>query len=153
MDDMTIPYEELDPPIVGLVRTINEIPGIHTNSSCSGHEEDHGDPPDRWHVGFGLDTEGPDDPWPTPDAWLSLEWLVWFVNGNLRRGTGIEVTVNAPPPWLNEAGVSIYFMLEGARGERGMEPDEFAAELVRTWNKTPWASDEQEGPGLQEGVD
>jgi hypothetical protein len=130
MSDEPVPYDDLDPPVVGLVQTLNELPGIETISSCGGGEG-HSDPPDRWHVGFRLEVEAAHSPWPTPDAWLSLEWLAWLTNGNLRRRTGIEMELNAPPPYLNVPGRSIYFMINGRRGEDGMEPDEFAASIAR----------------------
>lgn len=128
-----LPYDEFDPPIVGLVRTLNELPGIETTSSCGGGEG-HSEPPDRWHVGFRLEVEDPraDLAWPTPDAWLSMEWLTWFVNGNLRRSTGIELELNSFPPFINQPGRSIYFMVNGRRGENGLEPDEFA-EKIKHW--------------------
>lgn len=35
---MNIPYDQLDPNIVGLVRALNALPGITTIGSCGGHE-------------------------------------------------------------------------------------------------------------------
>lgn len=32
-----VPYDDLDPEMVGLVRAINTIPGMRTLDSCFGH--------------------------------------------------------------------------------------------------------------------
>lgn len=125
-----VPYDELDPPVVGLVRRLNELPGIETVSSCGGGEG-HIEPPDRWSVGFQLGVEASHSPWPTPDAWISLEWLAWFTNGNLRRSSALEMELNSFPPYLNVPGRSIYFTITGTRGENGTEPDEFAESIER----------------------
>jgi tRNA(Phe) wybutosine-synthesizing methylase Tyw3 len=38
MPAVAVNYTEIDPPVVGLVRAINELPGVRTFSSCGGHE-------------------------------------------------------------------------------------------------------------------
>lgn len=35
-----IPYEDIDPEIRGLVKILNDVPGLRTEHSCVGHEID-----------------------------------------------------------------------------------------------------------------
>ncbi len=55
MDSDWIPPDDLDPPVVNLVRVLSELPGIEPTTSCGGHEQPIGEgslPADRWMVGF-----------------------------------------------------------------------------------------------------
>jgi hypothetical protein len=131
-----IPYDELDPPIVELVRVLNELPGIETLGSCAGHEDPRPGawPADRWFVTFILEPADPEAlaVSPSPEAWVSLEWLVWLVNGNLARaGRRVELVPSSPPPYLNHPSRMLRFAIEGGRGEQGIEPADLAEEIER----------------------
>ena len=124
----------LDPPIIELVRVLNELPGLETVGSCAGHEKPAPGawPSDQWYVTFVLQPANADAlvAFPTPEAWISLEWLAWLVNNNLRRaGRQVAIIPTAPPPYLNEPGRMLKFALEGERGEHGIEPSGLADEI------------------------
>jgi hypothetical protein len=130
-------YDELDPPIVPLVRTLNEFPGIRTFGSCGGHETPvtgNSAPADEWWILFDLE---PADPAgliavPTPDAWVSLEFLSYVVSS--LRETDHEITLfpYAPPPFLNFPGRMLRFELHGWRGGKApFEPAEVATHIEK----------------------
>jgi len=132
-----IPYDELDPPIVPLVRTLNGFPGIETLGCCAGHEtplSGNSAPADEWWVTFTLE---PADPSalvaiPTPEAWVSLEFLAYMREQLQHAGHELALRPYAPPPFLNLPGRMLRFELHGWRGEEPTtEPAEIADKLDR----------------------
>jgi hypothetical protein len=135
---------ELDPPVVELVRVLNDLPGIYTIASCGGHANPGpcGGTADQWWVTFQLDQR--DDLAPTPEAWLSLEWIGWVFHDMRKAGRRLMLTCASLPPMLNEPGRTLLYSLEGNRDtDRGLEPDDLAAAMVDTyeplWFPTPEA--------------
>jgi hypothetical protein len=53
----------------------------------------------------------------TDHGWFALEFLAWATNNDDRRG-GHHVLLLpiAPPPYLNEPGRSLQFVIEGSAG-------------------------------------
>jgi hypothetical protein len=132
------PYSELDPPVVALVRAINQLPGLYTTQSCGGHDEaltPVSAPADEWWIGIGLAVvkRGEDlVPIPIDEAWLSFEFLAYVVGHHRRNGADIQLRASSNPPWLNNPGETLGFVLEGFRhGDRPYEPDDLADALVR----------------------
>ena len=129
-----VPYAELDPPVRELVRILNELGGVSTIGSCGGHEDgtpgDIHAPADEWWVTFELepaDREAATTA-PSPEAWLDLEFLVYWVGCLIARGREVMIVPYAPPPHVNEPGRMLRFELRGFRGgEDGVEPGEVAA--------------------------
>jgi hypothetical protein len=129
-----VPYEELDPPIVELVRVLNEeFDGFATIGSCGGHEDGKpGDihaPADEWWVTFELEPADPgaDTTAPSGGAWTDLEFLTYWL-GKMRaeKGAAIYVEPYAPPPQI--PGRVLRFEVGGYRSEDdGVEPDDVAA--------------------------
>jgi hypothetical protein len=96
------PWDELDESIIPLIRTLNELPGIHTLGSCGGHEtpiSGNSAPADQWWVLFDLEPADHDGliRVPTPEAWMSLEFLAYYVDW---RGLEHEIALRpyANPP-------------------------------------------------------
>ena len=98
----------LDPNIRPLVAVLNSFEGIHTVGSCGGHPNPRPgqDPEGSWSVSFYVDH--------SEDGWVALEWLVWLINNDYRRG-GHDVFLGpyAPPPYLNTPGACLTFHLRG----------------------------------------
>jgi len=117
-----INYEELEENIVSLAVTLNAAPGIHTCSSCGGHENPGscGVKAPDWYVSFEVDR--------TDDGWLALEFLTWVVNHD-RRAAGRKALLvpDSPPPFLNSPGRMLFFRIEG----NGDDPDELACWIER----------------------
>lgn len=138
MGDPEIPYDELDPPVSGLVRALNELPGLRTISSCGGHENPETEasrPADSWYVDLVLDTDDWDaDVWtPTAEAWVSLEFLAWLVYDAQKARRNLWLEPYARPPYLNQPGRGLVFQLAGGRNEPGgQEPTELASYLIDT---------------------
>jgi hypothetical protein len=131
-----VPYDELDPPIVELVPTLNSFPGVNTLGSCGGHEPptyDGQTPGNQWWITFELESHDPAlVAVPTPEAWVSLEFLAWLIHhdASVKAGSQIELYPDALPPFLNFPGRMLRFAIEGDRdGERGIDPDELARSI------------------------
>jgi hypothetical protein len=120
-----IPYAELDPNIVSLVRALNRYPGVRTMGSCGGHEVITN--PSQWEAGtwyvkFSLPANR--------FGWLLLEHLSWAINHDCRRaGRQAMLLPTSMPPFLNTPGECLAFVIEGFGGE---DPDELAQFLVST---------------------
>ena len=133
---------ELDPPIVELVRLLNEFDGIATIGSCGGHDD--GRPggmhasANEWWVTFELEPATPDGETTAPSdrAWLELEFLVYVIETRGLRGGPYAMSLGlfATLPHMNEPGRMLRFQLSGERssenGIKGIEPDELAR-LIR----------------------
>jgi hypothetical protein len=132
------PYQELDPPIVGLVRAINQLPGLYTTQSCGGHEEPLtpvSAPADEWWIGIGLAVvkRGEDlVPIPVDEAWVSFEFLAYVVGHHRVNGADVQLRATSSPPWLNDPGKTLGFVLEGwRRDDHPFEPDDLADHLIQ----------------------
>ena len=114
----SVPYDELDQNIVSLVKALNAFDGIATVGSCGGHpnadvlyQNEEG----TWHVSF--------DAGHTEDGWFALEFIAWIVRDWGRGGHHGSLEATSPPPYLNEPGSCLSFVLEGWGHE---DPDELA---------------------------
>ena len=99
-----VPYKELDPAIVPLVRALNRFPAVHTLGSCGGHDEPEIGKagPGMWWVTFEVDH--------TQAGWVSLEFLAWVIYRSL--SAPITLRPDAYPPFLNWPGRELRFVLE-----------------------------------------
>lgn len=129
-DSAQVPYEELDAPVVELVRALNHFQGIRTAGSCGGHEGGFS-PPEEWYVTIRLELA---DGRPTIDAYLSLEFIAWAIYDMRKAGYMVFTSVFALPPFVNHPGTVLTFELSGNRvGDgRPAEPDEVAEFLNET---------------------
>lgn len=103
-----------------LVAAINAFDGLTVIGGCGGHPDSRPDqwPQGSWYVMFIVQRSDP--------GWFALEFLAWAINNDYRRG-GHQVLLSpiAPPPFLNEPGQSLQFVIEG-------DADSDAATLA-TW--------------------
>jgi hypothetical protein len=139
-----IPYDEIDPGIRALVRALNAFPGIETIGSCGGHDNPRGDQagPGLWWVLLTIDR--------TPDSWLSLEFLAWAVTRALGSDGGVTLEADAAPPYLNDPGKLLRFVLQRHHVDRtDQEADLFAATLDKL--RTERFIDAQLADELDEG--
>jgi hypothetical protein len=132
------PYDELDAPVVGLCRILNDLPGIWTTESCGGHEGGGPDveggfafgalPANEWGINIRPELE---DWRPTFDGWLSLEFVAWAVH-DVAKAKAVRMEAWSTPPWLNDRAHMLIFDIDGWRdGEGGITPDELAAFIAR----------------------
>ena len=102
-------HEAFDLNIHRLVETINAFDGLTVIGGCSGHPDPQPDqwPEGSWYVMFTVQQ--------TDQGWFALEFLAWAINNDYRRG-GYPVLLSpiAPPPYLNEPGQSLQFVIEGS---------------------------------------
>ena len=102
-------HEAFDRNIRRLVETINAFDGLTVIGGCGGHPDPQPDqwPEGSWYVMFTVQR--------TDQGWFALEFLAWAINNDYRRG-GHQVLLSpiAPPPYLNEPGQSLQFVIEGS---------------------------------------
>jgi hypothetical protein len=106
MSKERVPYRELDPAVVPLVRVLNRFPAICTYTSCGGHPNpQYGSQAEQgtWYVDFHVDR--------TDEGWISLEFFAWLNAGLVPEG--IYLTAGAHAPYLNQPGEMIYFRWTG----------------------------------------
>ena len=99
-------HETFDLNIRQLVAVINTFDGLTVIGGCAGHPDPQPDqwPAGSWYVMFTVQR--------TDQGWLALEFLAWAINNDYRRG-GHQVLFSpiAPPPYLNEPGQSLQFVI------------------------------------------
>jgi hypothetical protein len=122
---MTIPYDDIDPPIRPLVGFLNEHVGVVTFSSCGGHEnpEEGQAPEGSWWVLVRVPESA--------DEWDSFEFLAWVCRDWGRSGKNLVLEADAAPPWLNKwcTGEStLRFALSG-----DMPPGELIDFVDKAW--------------------
>jgi hypothetical protein len=122
-----IPYKEMDPPIVTVCRAFNAYPGLHTVSSCGGHEKGGVLPADQWEV--ALQVELDEGHRPTLRGWVSIEFIAWVLRDFARSGDGreLELTAESAPPFLNRPANTLTFWVWGRRPST--LPDDVAQHL------------------------
>lgn len=115
-----VDYTEIDPNIAGLVRMINDFPGVFTTESCGGHQDNkpYQQPAGSWQILLSLKTV---DNVPTEEAWTSIE-LIAFVSTKITDGTFVRVV--AADPFLNGFGESLSFLVEGQ-----IDPETYSRQL------------------------
>lgn len=113
-------HERFDMNIRQLVAAIDAFDGLTVIGECGDHSDAQ---PDQWpegacYVMFTVQR--------TDQAWFALEFLAWTINNDYRRG-GYQVLLSpiAPPPYLNQPGQSLQFVIEGSA--------EANATLLATW--------------------
>lgn len=139
-EDAEPPWADLDPGIVPLVRAFQQLPGIHTKSSCAGHPDRDGASAE-WHIGWVLRSADPKasivDAGPHPEGWLMTEWLLWHANDLRRARRAIRTDFSVPPPFLNFPGRAMTFWVHGTVNATGaLTPDQYLSELKHCWNAT-----------------
>ncbi len=128
--DSSIPYDEIDPNIVSVVRALNTFSGIRTLNSCGGHQ-DAGPGQNKqgtWSVVFEV-AHG-------EDGWFALEFIAWMVHDRIRGKHSLSLRADSPPPYLNQPGASLAFVLEGWNNE---DPNDLAEWMntIRQENYVP----------------
>lgn len=116
---MDIDYSRIEPNVVPLLKVMNSFPGLQTTESCGGHKD-----PQPWQTPEGLFTVlfVVDH---TLEGLVSLEFLVWIVNGSGPLQRNGEIVCNSFPPYLNTPGQAHYFAWHGI-GDPGKVADELA---------------------------
>lgn len=113
-----VPDRKLDANIVGLVNALNAFRTIITLGSCGGHKQpEPGQLPEgSWYVTFKVEL--------SREGWLTLEFLSWLINKEVRNAGG-EVLLYpcAPPPYRARPGEGLHFRLEA----QGVAPADVAA--------------------------
>lgn len=121
LDD--VPYHELDGNVRGLVRELNQFPGLRTIGSCGGHPEPLtkvSAPEGHWWVTLDVD-------W-TDDGRFSLEFVAWAARALARANHPVYLEAFACPPWLIDPGAGLTFQLSGV----DIDP-QHVAEFLTKW--------------------
>ena len=119
-------HESFDLNIRRLVAVISAFDGLTVIGGCGGHPNPQPDqwPEGSWYVMITVQR--------TDQGWFALEFLAWAINNDYRRG-GHQVLLSpiAPPPYLNQPGQSLQFVIEGSAGaNHGRSPPISLAVLI-----------------------
>lgn len=131
-----VDYSRTPPRLLGVMRSLNALPGIRVY--CS----DSRDYTDGWEIWFSPQSEEPlgsvAEFGPSRHGWLSIEWLVWFFKDVHRAGHDVDWGCGSAAPFLNHPGDSMSFFANfNQSGEgRGLSPEEFDASLRSAWDET-----------------
>ncbi len=125
--------QDIDSNVRSLISVLNSFPGVETTGSCGGHPEPrkiYQWPSGSWNVVMHIKHNR--------TGLLSLEFLAWAINHDIRRSKGNRILFlpTAPPPWLNGPGQCLYYVLEGSQGE---DPEKLAitlGDLKKTYFRT-----------------
>jgi hypothetical protein len=128
-------HEAFDLNIRRLVVAINAFDGLSVIGGCGGHPDPQPDqwPEDSWYVTFTVQR--------TDQGWLALEFLAWAINNDYRRG-GHQVLLSpiAPPPYLNQPGQALQFVIEGDASASAAALAAWLNQLRAECYVTPWKS-------------
>ncbi len=137
-----LPIGQLQPDIDGmppehrrLGHVLNALPQVLV--SIWGAEDE-----DDWYVSWHIRPAEPYstvfDAGPHRDGWATTEWLVWLLRDYQRAGYDIDQYVTSPPPFLNEPGESLSFVVRfGRRGDgKSVDSIELADYVMSTWATT-----------------
>ena len=82
------------------------------------------------------------DAGPHRDGWATSEWLVWLLRDYERSGYAMHHYMASPPPFLNEPGESLSFVVTFPKysDEKIVDPNALAAWVKTTWDKTGYAT-------------
>ncbi len=113
-----IPYADLDPNIMNLVRALNAFPGVSTIGSCGGHEHPNEiqRPLGEWFVTFHIAHKS--------GGWRSLEYIAGAITLDPWR---TSLTTHTSQPG-SPTGRSLFFSLQG---RDFADPERIAAYLNR----------------------
>lgn len=101
------PDRKLDANIVGLVKALNDFPTVVTLGSCGGHKRpEPGQLPEgSWYGTFKIEL--------SRAGWLTLEFLSWLINKEVREAGGaVLLHPYAPPLYRVRPGEGLHFRLE-----------------------------------------
>jgi len=105
--------EDLDPSLSALAAALEKLPGVVIVSA--GKID-----PDSWWIAFQLDRDPAGRL--SEDGWLSLEFITWLVNHDASNDP-VALIMDSLPPYLNNPGSTLEFLL---KGWDGFDPDELA---------------------------
>jgi transposase-like protein len=132
----TLPdYSNVPPRYLSLARALNALPQVIGWVSDSGLNDD-------WMMSWQIRPAEPYstvfDAGPHRDGWATSEWLVWLLRDYERSGHAMNYYMSSPPPFLNEPGESLSFVVSFPKhsDQKLVDPDELAAWLKSTWDKT-----------------
>jgi hypothetical protein len=98
----------------GLSRVINSFPGLEVEEASRNAEQ--------WHLMIKASQ--------TADGWRSLEFVAWAVSDLKRGGFAVLLEATSPPPYLNEPGESLRFLLRGQTDDDGLSR---IGEFIEEW--------------------
>lgn len=127
-------YDSTPGELVWPTQVLNAMPGVLAHGAIYQYGDDS-----EWSLGWSvLPAErytSVFDAGPDPKGWAVTEWLIWFARDFERAGKAISSRVTSPPPYLNEPGEMLTFLIEGVIGhEDAVTAHQFATELIDVWD-------------------
>lgn len=112
-----VPDKKLDANIIELVNALNAFSTVVTLGSCGGHKRPEPGqlPAGSWYVTFKIEL--------CREGWLTLEFLSWLINKEVREAGGaVLLYPYAPPSYRARPGEGLHFRLEA----QGIAPADVA---------------------------
>jgi hypothetical protein len=128
-------YRDVPPELVWAVRVLNALPGIRAFGTVYDYDGQQ-----EWSLGWNiLPAErytSVFDAGPDAKGFAVTEWLVWLARDFERSGFSVWSRMTSPPPYLNEPGESLSFLVEGVVGtERNhVTATAFVEALIEHWD-------------------
>lgn len=137
-------YSDVPPEYLPLAQVLNALPqvvGWVADSRLS----------DDWMMSWQIRPAEPYstvfDAGPHRDGWATSEWLVWLLRDYERSGYAMNYYMSSPPPFLNEPGESLSFVVSFPKHDGGkiVHPTELAEWVKTMWEQNGYASVEWPG--------
>jgi transposase-like protein len=133
------------PELRYLLRVLNCLPGILVDGWEGGPTRLDTEPDEAWYVAWRIKAAEPFssviEAGPSREGFATTEWLAWLVRDSMRAGFELDQYITSPPPYLNQPGESLAFVVRASKiGERLYTPDEFAEWVIRTWDETGYVA-------------
>lgn len=128
-----------------VLRVLNCLPGILVDGWEGGLNLLDSEPDEAWYVAWRIKAAEPFssvmEAGPSREGFATTEWLAWLIRDSMRAGFELDQYITSPPPYLNQPGESLAFVLRASRvGERTYTPSDFAEWVIRTWDETGYAA-------------
>ncbi|MFD4323186.1 hypothetical protein ACFWQC_01030 [Nocardioides sp. NPDC058538] len=130
-------YDDVPDELLWPAKILNAMPGIIATACNYTYEDRVSEWSLQWQILPAERYTSVFDAGPDPQGWAVSEWLVWLARDFQRSGAPIHARVTSPPPYLNEPGESMAFIVEGETGTpESVSAVDFADTLMRVWDGT-----------------
>lgn len=128
-------YDKVPDELLWPAKVLNAMPGIIATACNYAYDDSASEWSLQWQILPAERYTSVFDAGPDPQGWAVSEWLVWLARDFQRGGAPVQARVSSPPPFLNEPGESMAFIVEGQTGTpESVSAADFADALIREWD-------------------
>jgi hypothetical protein len=127
-------YDNVPSELVWPARVLNAMPGIIATATVYDYP-DESEWALSWHILPAERYTSVFDAGPDPKGWAVSEWLIWLARDFMRSDYAVSSRVTAAPPFINQPGESMTFLIEGVIGQPNSTTAEaFADSIISIWD-------------------